>query len=167
MKPYAFFVSETISLGAGLLPLALRSLISRIVQVNEVGQVFTVLSCLEAVTPILFSMLFSLLFNLTIVSYPGFIYHGVALLIFYPYLLLIYADLTKEKWLESKRPPRASKAQGTKKRPEVKTTSKKDEKSPKSAKPTDFIEIRCEKFSPADSREEIELTRRNSVDVSS
>lgn len=89
----AFFVSEAIHTFSGLCAPSIRGLISKIVDPNEVSQVFTAMACLESLAPIGASLLFTFTFNQTIETYPGFAYHLMATMMFYPLLVIVYTNL--------------------------------------------------------------------------
>lgn len=88
--PLAFYISEAIHTFSGLCAPATRSLISKIVKEDEISQIYASMASLESIAPIISSLMFTFIFNQTIESYPGFVFHLMALMMFYPLLVLCY-----------------------------------------------------------------------------
>uniref|UniRef100_T1KLD2 Major facilitator superfamily (MFS) profile domain-containing protein n=2 Tax=Tetranychus urticae TaxID=32264 RepID=T1KLD2_TETUR len=98
LESCAFYISTIIGLCAGLLPIAIRSIISRIIDQKEVGQVFALLACIESSGPMVASVVYSTLFSVTIQDFPGLVHHFAALTMFYPFAVVLWLDLTRHKW---------------------------------------------------------------------
>ncbi|XP_074598901.1 putative peptidoglycan muropeptide transporter SLC46 [Brevipalpus obovatus] len=94
MEPFAFFLGEAVSMCTQLLSISFRSIMSKIISFEEIGQVFTVFSCIQSTTPIISAAFYSAIFNGTVEFYPGFVYHVVAMVIFYPLMVAIWVDFT-------------------------------------------------------------------------
>lgn len=97
MEPFAYFLGEGIGIFGILLNLSMRSVISRMVRPDEVGQIFTILSCFHSMAPIISAAFYTAIFNRTIEFYPGFVYHVVAVMKFYPLFVAIWLDLQARK----------------------------------------------------------------------
>lgn len=91
--PAAFLVSETIHTFSGLCAPSMRSLVSKIIRSDEVSQIFTFLASLESFSPVAASLLFTWTFNSTIESYVGLTYHLMALMMFYPFCVLVWIGI--------------------------------------------------------------------------
>lgn len=91
--PVAFIVSEIIHTFSGLCAPSMRSLVSKIIRPDEISQIFTSLSSLEAISPVAASLLFTWSFNSTIQSYVGLTFHLMALIMFYPFFVLIWIGI--------------------------------------------------------------------------
>lgn len=94
MEPFAFFLGEAVSMCTQLLSISFRSIMSKIISFDEIGQVFTVFSCIQSTTPIISAAFYSAIFNGTVEFYPGFVYHVVAMVIFYPLIVAMWVDFT-------------------------------------------------------------------------
>lgn len=91
--PMAFFIAETVHMFAGLKTPAMRSMVSQLIEPDEVSQIFTLIASMDATMPILSSVMYSVAFNRTIETYPGFVYHLVTILMFFPFLVILFVDL--------------------------------------------------------------------------
>ena len=80
-----------------------RSLISKIVQPDEIGKVFSVLAIFQAMLPFLGTPLFGMLYKNTVATQPNaFVFLIIAIkgLVFFV-VLIVYIEMTRSK----KRPP--------------------------------------------------------------
>ncbi|XP_074605735.1 putative peptidoglycan muropeptide transporter SLC46 [Brevipalpus obovatus] len=102
LKPYAFFLSSVIGAFASVFLPCLRSMISKSVNSDEIGQVFTLLGCIEATTPMLDGFYYSFIFSNTANVYPGMVYHATIGIFLIPYLSILWIDLDmrREKRLQ-------------------------------------------------------------------
>lgn len=93
----AFYMSQVCESLGKLSYMAFRSLISKSIDSNEIGQILTLTSCLELITPIPAHAFYSQMFNHTIDSYPGFVLHLVSGFVFYPLLVSIWRNWATRK----------------------------------------------------------------------
>ncbi|XP_053201327.1 uncharacterized protein LOC128386331 [Panonychus citri] len=98
LESYAFFLSVIVGICGGLLPIAIRSIISRIIDQSEAGQVYALLACIESSGPMVASIVYSAIFNWTIKDLPGIVHHFVALTMFYPFIVSLWLDWTRQNW---------------------------------------------------------------------
>ncbi|XP_074602583.1 putative peptidoglycan muropeptide transporter SLC46 [Brevipalpus obovatus] len=99
LVPAAFYLGEVVSMFTEMMSIAFRTIAARLISSDEYGQVFTVLSCIQASSPVTSSILYTLIFNNTLDWYPGFVYHTVACMMFMPYIVLIWMDLSERRRL--------------------------------------------------------------------
>ncbi|XP_074600475.1 putative peptidoglycan muropeptide transporter SLC46 [Brevipalpus obovatus] len=104
LKPYVFFLSGIIAAFSSVFAPCVRSMISKSAEPDEVGQIFTLLGCLEAATPIVNGFYYSTVFTATASVYPGFVYHVTVGVLMIPYLTILWMDLDmrRQKKLELK-----------------------------------------------------------------
>lgn len=102
LESYIFFLSSVIAAFSSVFSPCLRSMISKSADPHEIGQVFTLLGCLEAATPIVNGFYFSLVFTNTASVYPGFVYHATIGVLMIPYLAILWMglDMKRQKKLE-------------------------------------------------------------------
>ena len=98
LKPYAYYVSNIFGIFSGLLIIVKRSIVSRVIEKNEAGRIFSLLASIEACVPLVVSLLYSTIFNLTIQSAPGAVHQVTALLMFYPYILSLWLGINVYHW---------------------------------------------------------------------
>ncbi|XP_053201416.1 uncharacterized protein LOC128397644 [Panonychus citri] len=98
LESHAFFISVIVGISGGLLPIAIRSIISRIIDQSEAGQVYALLACIESSGPMVASVVYSAIFNWTIKDFPGIVHHFAALTMFYPFIVSLWLDWTKSNW---------------------------------------------------------------------
>jgi len=89
----AFYVSFIFGSLAYVPPISVRSKLSNIVDENEENKVFGLLATFETLTPFLSSIIYSTIFELTLVSYPGLVFQMSCAILFMPLLGFIYIDL--------------------------------------------------------------------------
>lgn len=95
LELYAFFLSSVIGAFASIFLPCLRSMISKSVNSDEIGQVFTLLGCIEATTPMLDGFYYSFIFSNTAGIYPGMVYHATIGIFLIPYLSILWIDLDR------------------------------------------------------------------------
>ncbi|XP_074596349.1 putative peptidoglycan muropeptide transporter SLC46 [Brevipalpus obovatus] len=95
LEPFAYFFGEALGVSTTLLAISLRSIMSKIIESGEIGQIFTIISAIQSVAPILSSAFYTLIFNETLEVYPGLVYHLVALLSFYPLIFICWMSLSQ------------------------------------------------------------------------
>ena len=103
LTPVGYFVASVCGIFGGLTPISIRSLIARMINFDEIGQVYSLLSAIESCAPAISSLFYSNVFNATIGSFPGLVYQIAAGLLFYPFFILIWLDLTKSTWYDTKK----------------------------------------------------------------
>ena len=101
LTPTAYFLSSISSMFASFMPISIRAFLSRMITSDEIGQVYSLFSAIEAFSPAISSLFYSTVFKLTISTYPGMIYLIAALLLFYPFTVMLWLDLTKSSWYDA------------------------------------------------------------------
>ncbi|XP_074603369.1 uncharacterized protein LOC141856837 [Brevipalpus obovatus] len=105
--PVAFYIGEVASMFTEMMSISFRTIAAKLISSDEYGQVFTVLSCIQSSATMSSSILYTGIFNNTINWYPGMVYHMVALMMFMPYLVLIWIDLSGKRLENRKRAAQA------------------------------------------------------------
>ncbi|XP_074597336.1 solute carrier family 46 member 2-like [Brevipalpus obovatus] len=95
--PAAFYLGEAVSVFTEMMSIAFRTIVARLISSDEYGQIFTVLSCIQTSAMVSSSILYTSIFNNTLNWYPGLVYHTVALMMFMPYIVLIWIDLSQRR----------------------------------------------------------------------
>ena len=75
-----FYLSSAFIGMMAIIPIGTRSKLSKIVNENESGKVFSFLSTCETISPVLGSLLYAAIFSLSVNSYLGLTYHFSAAL---------------------------------------------------------------------------------------
>ncbi|XP_068215350.1 proton-coupled folate transporter-like [Palaemon carinicauda] len=73
-RPWVLYLALVISSFSGMVITSSRGAISKLVDSNELGGVFTTIALGESVSPIVFSPLFTLIYNNTLESFPGAVF---------------------------------------------------------------------------------------------
>ncbi|XP_074603934.1 putative peptidoglycan muropeptide transporter SLC46 [Brevipalpus obovatus] len=93
LSPYAFYLSSIIgSFSSTFIP-SIRSIISKSIDLNETGKVFTSLQCLETTAAMVNGFFYSLIFKSTADSSPGFVYLTIACIYMIPFLAVLWIDI--------------------------------------------------------------------------
>lgn len=66
---------------------------SKVIDRNEVGKVFSLMTALDTTAPMFSSTLYTFVFKYTIDSYPGTVFQMTALLMFIPIMIVMWIDL--------------------------------------------------------------------------
>lgn len=93
LSPFGFYLSILLSVTSSLGSVGYRSHISKIVDVTEVGKVFTIIMVIGHIAPVIASTLLAKLFELTIDDMPGASFLVVAFIAYIPILIAIAIDL--------------------------------------------------------------------------
>ena len=73
-KPFMMYIGSAVN-SAGFTPaIVLRSLITKTVAPNELGQVFAFISSLESILPLVSDPVYTLVYNATLQAFPGTVY---------------------------------------------------------------------------------------------
>ncbi|KAI1280613.1 Solute carrier family 46 member 3 [Halotydeus destructor] len=87
-----FYVAYFIGTLTPVAMIASRSFLSKLVTQDEGGTVFAILSCLEAVVPLIATSLFTGIFNDTIDTMPGLVYQCAGALLVIPLIGYLWVD---------------------------------------------------------------------------
>lgn len=74
-----------------------RSTLTQIIRYHEIAQVFTILSCIQAASPMVSSIFCTTIFKATMASMPGATYHAVCLLLFYPLGVFFWINVSQRR----------------------------------------------------------------------
>ena len=88
-----FYLAYLFGSLSSITPIAIRSRLSKIVEHDEHGKVFSLLATIEALTPTLASLFYSSIFAASIDYYPGLTFQIAAAILFVPLIILIWIDL--------------------------------------------------------------------------
>lgn len=97
LVPSAFYVGEIVSMFIEMTPIAFRTIASRLITSDEYGQVSTVLSIIQSSSRLVSTIISTAIFNHTLHAYPGTIYVLATSVMFIPYLVLLWMDLTQRR----------------------------------------------------------------------
>ncbi|KAH7643058.1 hypothetical protein HUG17_9749 [Dermatophagoides farinae] len=86
---YLSFIAGTL---APLSVIGIRSRLSKIIDNDERGKLFALLAIVEAVTPGIASLFYSIIFTSTIDVYPGLVFQLAAFILLIPLLAIIFID---------------------------------------------------------------------------
>ncbi|XP_075679586.1 putative peptidoglycan muropeptide transporter SLC46 [Dermatophagoides pteronyssinus] len=86
---YLSFIAGTL---APLSVIGIRSRLSKIIENDERGKLFALLAIVEAVTPGIASLFYSIIFTSTIDVYPGLVFQVAAFILLIPLLAIIFID---------------------------------------------------------------------------
>jgi len=89
----AFYLSFIFGSLAHVPPISVRSKLSKIVNENEKNKVFGLLSTLETIVHFISSIIYSIIFESTLVSYPGLVFQISCIFLFIPLLGFIQISL--------------------------------------------------------------------------
>jgi len=76
---------------------------SKIIDKNEIGKVFSLMTALDTTAPMIASTLYTFVYKYTINSYPAATFQMTALLMFIPILILMWIDLFTVRPIDDKR----------------------------------------------------------------
>lgn len=93
-----YYLAFATSIFSGLASISVRSILSRIIAPNEVGQLYCLLSCIEGAGPMISSIFHTAVFKATLAVLPGMAWHSDAIIMLYPLAIYIWFDLTRSKW---------------------------------------------------------------------
>ncbi|XP_053202990.1 uncharacterized protein LOC128387748 [Panonychus citri] len=82
----------------GLLPIVNRTIVSRIIRANEIGQIYSLISSIEPAGPLISSVLYTKIFNATIDDYPGTVYIVIGTICSFPTFVTFWLYITKDQW---------------------------------------------------------------------
>jgi len=91
------YIAMPIGSIGGVSSIGTRSHMSKIVGRNEIGKVFSFMTALDTVAPMISSTIFTYIFKHTMDSYPGTVYQLTAFLIFFPIFIMMWIDLFTER----------------------------------------------------------------------
>lgn len=73
--------------------IGIRSRLSKIINENELGKLFAMLAIIEAMTPGIASVFYSMIFASSIDIYPGLVFQIAAFILLIPLLIIIFVDI--------------------------------------------------------------------------
>lgn len=115
LQPLGYYVTIITHINMGLAPVGLRSIITRVVDYNEIAQIYTIITLFSSISPIIGTMLITHIFTFTLDTFPGMAYHFISTVLLYPLGVIFIVDLAqrhhdgleingKASYLRSKRP---------------------------------------------------------------
>jgi len=93
LSPMGFYVSLVVSGTGGLAAIGFKTHMAKIVDPSELGKVFTLMSVIDAIAPIIASSLFTILFKITIDKIPGTCFMVLAAISLVPIIIAMVIDL--------------------------------------------------------------------------
>ncbi|CAG2163229.1 unnamed protein product [Oppiella nova] len=99
--PIGYYIHVVIGSVSGMVSVAIRSKMSKLVKKEELGKVFSLLSTLESVSPLLASLVFTFIFEWSLDFFPGLTYEVSAALMIVPLIAMVWIDVTIDsKWCD-------------------------------------------------------------------
>ncbi|XP_015789276.1 uncharacterized protein LOC107366208 [Tetranychus urticae] len=95
LQPLGYYITIFTHFTMSLGPIGLRSIITRVVDYNEIAQVYAIISLVSSISPIIGTIVITNIFAATIETYPGIVYHFIALTLIYPLMVILGVDLTQ------------------------------------------------------------------------
>lgn len=93
LQPLGYYITIFAHFTKSLGPIGLRSIITRVVDYNEIAQVYAVISLVSSISPIIGTIAIANIFVFFIKSYPGIVYHFIAMILIYPLIVILGVDL--------------------------------------------------------------------------
>ncbi|KAJ6220727.1 hypothetical protein RDWZM_006539 [Blomia tropicalis] len=93
LKPYSFFVGQSLGSLLAYSYLGIRNKISKIVPANEIGKIFSIGTTFEASLPFFASIIYTSLFSASIEHFPGLTYQFGAFLMVISLSLTVFVEL--------------------------------------------------------------------------
>lgn len=90
LSPAVFFVSILVGSLSGFTPISARTKLSKIVSADEVGKIFSLSSTIDALIPIIGSLIYTNLFSISISTFPGLIYQFSAFVMFLSLVVIVF-----------------------------------------------------------------------------
>lgn len=75
---------------SGFTPISARTKLSKIVSADEVGKIFSLSSTIDALIPIIGSLIYTNLFSISISTFPGLIYQFSAFVMFLSLVVIVF-----------------------------------------------------------------------------
>lgn len=97
LEPSGYFLGEALAVSTSLSSISFRSIMSKLIEPEEIGQIFTIFSAVQSLAPIISSAFYTFVFNKTLEVYPGFVYHLVGIVSFYPLIVMMWMNLSSKK----------------------------------------------------------------------
>lgn len=90
LTPLGFWISVVVGVLGNMSSIGVRSYLTTIVDKSETGRVFSFMSAVDSIAPMLASTIFTMIFRETIDSYLGLAFHVIAALQLLPLLVMIW-----------------------------------------------------------------------------
>ena len=103
LSPTGFWVSLVVGSIGHIAAISIRARLSKIVEKDEDGKVFSLLATLESAMPLLASLLFTPIFKWSISFFPGLVFEIQAFILIIPLLAMGWIDIfTKHQFDENR-----------------------------------------------------------------
>lgn len=90
---FAFCTSYFFGSITGLIPVAIKSKLSKMCPMGELNRIFCVMTTLDTVAPLVGIAIYTAFFNATISTYPGFVFQLSCFLLLIPFVLATFIGL--------------------------------------------------------------------------
>ncbi|CAG9123828.1 unnamed protein product [Plutella xylostella] len=97
VKPWQMYLAASMSMLGYLSPTIIRSQVSKVVPKEEIGRIYSLLSCLESVSPVVAPVVFNFIYFHTLVWFPGAVYATAAGLFWVCLVFAITAEILIRK----------------------------------------------------------------------
>ncbi|XP_015785195.1 uncharacterized protein LOC107362612 [Tetranychus urticae] len=98
LSPNGYYVSSFAGILSGLLQISIRAFLARMIKSDEIAQIYSLLSAIEAFAPLLSSLFYTTIFHATISFNPGLVYLIACAFLIYPFCIIVWLDFTKSVW---------------------------------------------------------------------
>ncbi|KAG1682171.1 Proton-coupled folate transporter [Nymphon striatum] len=93
ISAFMFFMRGFVSIFQAMIPPLIRSAITKIVDANEIGKIFALVSSLELATPIFAAVIYSQVYNNTVEFFPSCCYFMAGFVFMWPMITFMSMDL--------------------------------------------------------------------------
>lgn len=100
LAPVTYLLAIPIGSFGGLISIAIRSMVSSIVEPNEIGKIFSLMTTLESSLPLLSALIYTALFSASITYLPGLIYQFSGLLFLLTFVVYIGEEFYSQQQVD-------------------------------------------------------------------
>ena len=91
-SPIGYYISVFLASIGSVITIGMRSKLSKIVNKDELGKVFSLVSTFETTAPTISSLIYTTIFSFSINFYPGLVFHFSALFLIIPFVSMMWID---------------------------------------------------------------------------
>lgn len=91
-SPIGYYISILLGSISAVITIGMRSKLSKIVNKDELGKVFSLVSTFETIAPTISSIIYTTIFSFSINVYPGLVFHFSVLFLIIPIISMMWID---------------------------------------------------------------------------
>ena len=91
-SPIGYYISVLLASIGSVVTIGMRSKLSKIVNKDELGKVFSLVSTFETIAPTISSLIYTFIFSFSINIYPGLVFHFSALFLIIPIVSMMWIN---------------------------------------------------------------------------